>query len=45
MVTERPWEIEHELIASLTLPLNLDQNTRCAFHATLALRREARERR
>ena len=39
MVTERPWELEEQLIASLTLPLNLDQN------ATLtALRRPARIR-
>ena len=30
-----PWQLEHELIAALTLPLNLDKNKRCAFHPKL----------
>jgi hypothetical protein len=41
----RPWELEHELIGRLVLPLNLDQNKRCAFHAELtAIRRAAKEK-
>lgn len=44
MVKERPWDVEHELIATVTLPLNLDQNRRCGFHSALStLRRQARE--
>lgn len=31
-----PWALEAELIATLALPLNLDQNARHVFHATLS---------
>lgn len=42
---ERPWELEAELISSVCLPLNLDQNRNHAFHSTLtSLRRAAKER-
>jgi hypothetical protein len=34
-----PWAAEHELIAAVDLPLNLDQNRRNAFHADLTRRR------
>lgn len=37
--TPKPWAAEHELIAAVDLPLNLDQNRRNAFHAELTLRR------
>ena len=40
-----PWRLEEQLIASLSLPLNLDQNRNHSFHDRLsALRREARRR-
>ena len=40
-----PWRLEEQLIASVSLPLNLDQNRHHAFHDRLsALRREARRR-
>jgi hypothetical protein len=40
-----PWRLEGQLIASVSLPLNLDQNRNHAFHEHLsALRREARRR-
>ena len=40
-----PWILEEHLIATLSLPLNLDQNRQHAFHARLsALRREAKDR-
>ena len=40
-----PWRLEERLIASLSLPLNLEQNRHHAFHEQLsALRREARRR-
>jgi hypothetical protein len=40
-----PWELEHELIAALTLPLNLQRNSRCGFYQTLhAMRSSARTR-
>jgi hypothetical protein len=32
---ERPWELEDRLIALLDLPLNLDGNSRNAFHPEL----------
>lgn len=45
MVCAQPWVIEHELIQTICLPLNLDQNKAHTFHAQLsALRRSARER-
>jgi hypothetical protein len=45
VATESPWELEEELISTLSLPLNLDQNRSHAFHVTLsAARRAARMR-
>jgi len=42
---ERPWEIEHQLIKTVVLPLNLDQNRHSPFHQTLSgLRAEQRAR-
>ena len=41
--TEAPWDLEEELITSVPLPLNLDQNRGHPFHSTLSeLRRAAR---
>jgi hypothetical protein len=38
----RPWELEDELIATLDVPLNLEGNSRNAFHAELTeVRRRA----
>jgi hypothetical protein len=34
-VRERPWELEDHLIATLDLPLNLEGNSRNAFHPEL----------
>jgi len=43
--TAEPWLLEEKLIASVCLPLNLDQNRAHPFHATLsALRSEAKRR-
>jgi hypothetical protein len=40
-----PWDLEEELIKSISLPLNLDRNRQHAFHHSLsASRREARQR-
>ena len=40
-----PWAVEPALIATLVLPLNLDQNGHSPFHATLSrLRAEAKQR-
>ena len=36
-----PWTLEEELIGSLDLPLNLDQNTHHLFHSELSMRRRA----
>lgn len=41
----RPWEHEEELIGSLDLPLNLDQNSRHPFHPTLSAIRKAAKKR
>lgn len=42
---EQPWEMEAQLIGSINLPLNLEQNTRCSFHCVLSqLRRDAKRR-
>lgn len=41
VVRERPWELEDHVIATFDLPLNLDGNSRNAFHADL---RRARAR-
>ena len=44
-VCEEPWKLEEKLISRLDLPLNLDQNTRHAYHAVLSrLRHEAKAR-
>src|SRR4030095_8597181 len=41
--TDRPWLAEQQLIASVNLPLNLDQNRQHAFHQQLPqLRADAR---
>jgi len=43
--TTEPWLLEEQLIATVSLPLNLDQNRQHAFHARLsALRSDARAR-
>jgi hypothetical protein len=39
--TERPWLAEQQLIASVSLPLNLDQNHHHAFHQQLTQVRAA----
>ncbi len=45
VVHPTPWELEEELIARLSLPLNLDKNDGHPIHAVLShLRREARAR-
>ena len=45
LVHAEPWRVEHGLIAQLSLPLNLDQNSAHPFHDELsALRRAARSR-
>jgi hypothetical protein len=36
MEATEPWLLEAQLIASVSLPLNLDQNRNHAFHATLS---------
>jgi len=38
---EEPWKAEEDLIHSVSLPLNLDQNTHHGFHAILAGIRKA----
>lgn len=39
------WDLEHELLQQLTLPLNLEANSHSAFHSGLTqLRAQARER-
>ena len=42
--TAKPWVIEAQFIASVCLPLNLDQNRSHAFHATLSTLRRAAKR-
>jgi hypothetical protein len=45
VVHPRPWELERQLIARVSLPLNLDQNRSHVSHSVLsALRRVAKER-
>lgn len=42
---DQPWTLEAHLIATLNLPLNLEQNSRCPYHLVLTqLRREAKSR-
>lgn len=43
--TPNPWTFEEQLIRSVCLPLNLDQNRSHAFHATLSTVRRAAKRR
>jgi hypothetical protein len=43
--TRQPWVVETELLASVNLPLNLDQNRRHAFQATLSAMRRVSKRR
>jgi GIY-YIG catalytic domain len=44
-VCERPWQLEAELLRTVSLPLNLDQNRNHAFHSTLTqMRGAAKER-
>ena len=44
-VCEEPWELEEQLIRSLNLSLNLDQNRVHGFHPELSrIRREAKAR-
>jgi len=44
VVHQQPWELEAEVIRSLSLPLNLDQNQLHAFHSVLSdVRRQAKE--
>jgi hypothetical protein len=40
-VCEMPWELESQLLQSVPLPLNPDQNRNHAFHATLSETRKA----
>ena len=35
VIRERPWELEHELITTVDLPLNLDGNVAHRFHPEL----------
>jgi hypothetical protein len=42
---ERPWEVERELIGSIDLPLNLDENRHHPFHPGLSAIRSAALRR
>ncbi len=43
MIDDEPWIAEEELIRTVSLPLNLDQNRHHAFHQELsAKRREAK---
>jgi hypothetical protein len=42
-VCEQPWKLEEQLIATVDLPLNLDQNRRHGFHPELSrIRRDAK---
>jgi GIY-YIG catalytic domain-containing protein len=45
MEMSQPWLVESQLIASVCLPLNLDQNRGHAFHATLSSLRSAAKQR
>jgi hypothetical protein len=45
LTCDDPWLVEEELIRSVSLPLNLDQNRHHNFHAALsAMRRSAKMR-
>ncbi len=45
LTCDEPWRVEEELIRSVSLPLNLDQNRHHNFHAALsAMRRAAKMR-
>jgi hypothetical protein len=43
--TTEPWKVETTVIASVCLPLNLDQNRGHPFHAPLSAIRRAAKRR
>src|SRR5436190_16291096 len=45
METPEPWTVETQLITSVCLPLNLDQNRGHTFHARLSAIRAAAKRR
>ncbi len=45
VTTGEPWLVEEELIATFDLPLNLDQNSRNAFHGHLSSARKAAKKR
>jgi hypothetical protein len=45
MATPAPWELERQLIHSLVLPLNLDQNRHSPFHQQLTALRAAQRAR
>ena len=40
-----PWDLEQQLISRYDVPLNLDQNTRNAFHPELTAARKAAKQR
>ncbi|HEX8983268.1 MAG TPA: hypothetical protein VF792_10890 [Ktedonobacterales bacterium] len=40
MIDAEPWLVEEELIRSVSLPLNLDQNRHHSFHVTLSAQRK-----
>jgi hypothetical protein len=44
METREPWTVETQLITSVCLPLNLDQNRSHPFHATLSALRATAKR-
>ncbi len=44
-VCDRPWELEAELLSTVSLPLNLDQNRHHSFHTALSELRKAAKRR
>ena len=41
LTCDEPWRVEEELIRSVSLPLNLDQNRNHSFHAGLTGRRRS----
>ena len=42
-VCDEPWKLEEDLISTMDLPLNLDQNRHHKFHSVLSrLRQEAK---
>jgi hypothetical protein len=41
IIADRPWELEQQLIRTLVLPLNVDQNRHSPFHERLSQLRAA----